>query len=1025
MKRELIQTNQALTAGRGACTSPLASVLVLVLSLASFSAVAAEYTVSKDGSGDFTVIQDAIDAASEGDTISVNPGSYYESIRFNGKNIVLRSSNPYDPEVVEATIINARRRRSVVEFQGTEVETCVLDGFTITGGEAEYGGGINGCNSWRKTTARISRCIIRDNDAYGQSSWQGGPGGGVFQCDGRISECTIIDNTSQKGGGLSECGGRISNCTIADNLATTSGGGLVNCDGYVYRCIIKNNVGGDPDAGPSGAGGGFMECGGTVDSCLITGNSASLIGGGVCYSSTKFINCTFENNSAIEGGGAHGCSGSFDRCVFRNNYADFEGGAIEESTARIDNCLFYGNHASRGGALQDCRGPIVGCTVARNTADIGGGLFECDEAIVNCIIWGNSAGEGPQMSSCSEPLHCCIEDWTGGGDIIPDDPLFFAAGEGNYHLTPSSPCIDAGYEWDNTSDMDLDRKSRQIGEGVDIGCYEHTEGRFLSMQAESDFYFGQDQPGLWLNAVNFGSERVLDLYLAVQFPGGEFRFAPNLGSSVVPAIAGLVLEEGYGCSISEALSLPFSLEERDGVYRAYAALLPSGSGDLGNPASNIASCFFNFRREANAQFVIRADGSGDFAAIQDGIDASRDGDTLILEPGTYFENIRVNGKNITIRSANPWDWEIVKATVIDGGQQGPVITLSGTEEPRCSVFGLTISNGLSDCGAGIMGGPAGGPYSWATVSRCWIAGNSALGPGPNRLFGGGGVYGLYGRIVDSTICGNSAANGGGLSRCNGDIERCEVWGNASDPYDGGGLIACEGQIIECIIESNVAAGSGGGMALCRASAVGCTIRDNVARFGGGGTCGCQGKMYHCVITRNSAAWGAGIYQHKVGGGSYPDTVIFDCLITGNSAIGESCGYGGGIAFCYAPIVNCTIAYNSATIAGGGVFCSDGDISNNIIYYNSAPDSAELMESTDPTFSCVSGVEDLINGNISADPMFVTGPLGDYYLDPASPCIDAGSQSAEEAGLSDRTTRAAGTPDTGTVDMGYHHPIPAQ
>ena len=56
-------------------------------------------------------------------------------------------------------------------------------------------------------------------------------------------------------------------------------------------------------------------------------------------------------------------------------------------------------------------------------------------------------------------------------------------------------------------------------------------------------------------------------------------------------------------------------------------------------------------------------------------------------------------------------------------------------------------------------------------------------------------------------------------------------------------------------------------------------------------------------------------------------------------------------------------------------------------------------------------------------MFVTGPFGYYYLDPASPCIDAGSRSSDEAGLSDRTTQADGTPDAGTVDMGYHYPVP--
>ena len=54
-------------------------------------------------------------------------------------------------------------------------------------------------------------------------------------------------------------------------------------------------------------------------------------------------------------------------------------------------------------------------------------------------------------------------------------------------------------------------------------------------------------------------------------------------------------------------------------------------------------------------------------------------------------------------------------------------------------------------------------------------------------------------------------------------------------------------------------------------------------------------------------------------------------------------------------------------------------------------------------------------------MFAAGPLGGYYLHRGSPCIDAGSTSAEEAGLSEMTTQADGAPDTGTVDIGYHYP----
>ena len=67
------------------------------------------------------------------------------------------------------------------------------------------------------------------------------------------------------------------------------------------------------------------------------------------------------------------------------------------------------------------------------------------------------------------------------------------------------------------------------------------------------------------------------------------------------------------------------------------------------------------------------------------------------------------------------------------------------------------------------------------------------------------------------------------------------------------------------------------------------------------------------------------------------------------------------------------------------------------------------------------------GNIDADPLFVSGPLGDYYLSQVaagqgvdSPCVDVGSGRAVKQGLDTLTTRTDQIPDAGIVDMGYHY-----
>jgi len=77
------------------------------------------------------------------------------------------------------------------------------------------------------------------------------------------------------------------------------------------------------------------------------------------------------------------------------------------------------------------------------------------------------------------------------------------------------------------------------------------------------------------------------------------------------------------------------------------------------------------------------------------------------------------------------------------------------------------------------------------------------------------------------------------------------------------------------------------------------------------------------------------------------------------------------------------------------------------------------------YTCIQGLTGALGGigNIDDDPLFVTGPLGDYYLSHVgqdSPCIDVGSDTAVNLGLAARTTRTDELPDTGIVDMGYHY-----
>ena len=78
--------------------------------------------------------------------------------------------------------------------------------------------------------------------------------------------------------------------------------------------------------------------------------------------------------------------------------------------------------------------------------------------------------------------------------------------------------------------------------------------------------------------------------------------------------------------------------------------------------------FMGGMKEARAKTLyVDDDGPADFNSIQAAIDDANDGDKVIVEKGTYSENINFKGKNITLTSKEPDDSSVVKSTTIDGG----------------------------------------------------------------------------------------------------------------------------------------------------------------------------------------------------------------------------------------------------------------------------------------------------------------------------------------------------------------------
>ncbi len=202
--------------------------------------------------GDSTTIQGGINGAANGDTVMVAPGTYYEyEIDFLGKSITVMGTDPEDPGVVEATIVDADSLGMVFYIHSGEDQTSVLTGFTIQGGLFINGGGIY-CDNASPT---IMYNVIVGNSANG--SFPDGKGGGIYcrDSDPIITRNTIAGNSSgQSGGGirLEHFSSIVSYNIIAENSTMYAGGGISlysSAGAITDNTITGNQVTNNPNGG--------------------------------------------------------------------------------------------------------------------------------------------------------------------------------------------------------------------------------------------------------------------------------------------------------------------------------------------------------------------------------------------------------------------------------------------------------------------------------------------------------------------------------------------------------------------------------------------------------------------------------------------------------------------------------------------------------------------------------------------------------------------------------------------------------
>jgi|GEM_PF-3694725 len=414
----------------------------------------------------YPTIQNAINNASNGDSIIVSPGTYNENIQILDKSIFLLSNyeNSLDSNEINLTKIIGQQNgifNRVLDIQGSS--QTEISGFYISGGisNTSHAQGIYISNSSVFVSSvnvthnkqpnsssdgagiHCNECDLELQNSYVTNNHAGDYGGGIFaetSSSINIDNCIISNNSSElSGGGVyidtnSEIS--INNSNISNNVAEVNGGGFYfhNCSGYINNCQMFSNYS-NIDGGHGGGISGWDGSNITLENSLIRGNTSHTGGGIYVFNSNLSLSYSeISLNHAYNDGGGITLSAS---------------GTSSNNVHNVSNCTFYDNTVETSNNINS-----NGIKVA------GGNQHNID--IVNSIIWENISEINNDYVNVS--YSNCQQTITGVGNIsqiasfVSVDPLL-----PNYNLNCDSPCIDAG----NPDIMYND----QNGTRNDMGCY--------------------------------------------------------------------------------------------------------------------------------------------------------------------------------------------------------------------------------------------------------------------------------------------------------------------------------------------------------------------------------------------------------------------------------------------------------------------------------------------------------------------------------------------------------------------------
>lgn len=259
-------------------------------------------------------------------------------------------------------------------------------------------------------------------------------------------------------------GGSVDACVRFDCLETNA----TVLEGFT----LTNGIGATPSGLHRGGAIYYVNSSATIRGNVITGNSVDGSGGAIYVSPGPY-----PSHPVIEGN------------IIYGNSCGYYGGAIMvagDYGVTIRNNVIYDNHALSGGGIATANfsfAEITNNTIVNNTATATGGGIAlglpiqnlASSDVFNNIVWGNPSPDNKNVSTPVGPKiqYNCIEGtpWYTYPNIS-SDPAFVDAAQDDFHLTATSPCVDAGTATAAAGSHDFEGDPRNVSATVDMGADE-------------------------------------------------------------------------------------------------------------------------------------------------------------------------------------------------------------------------------------------------------------------------------------------------------------------------------------------------------------------------------------------------------------------------------------------------------------------------------------------------------------------------------------------------------------------------